>query len=120
VIRVKPYEEWKKRRKETHFTRRWTFAILLGVLLGIASLLDKGQVTTNALSSACRVEVVADTLPARSDPDPTARSLGNLRRGTVTGATTTIRNGYRQLADQSWALDQYLRPLPPVEKCAAQ
>jgi hypothetical protein len=121
---VNPPDWWTKRkavRDNVSFVRKWPFALILGALLGVLALIDKGSLTTDGgLSSACRVEVIADVLPTRSDPDPSAsRTYGNLKRGDLRGATTNVRNGYRQLADNTWALDQYLRPLPPVDKCTA-
>ena len=122
---VKAVDDWRKKRAvkraQVSFARKWPFAVIVGALLGVLALVDKGNLTTDGgLSSPCRVEVVADVLPTRSDPDPTAsRTYASLRRGDLRGATTNVRNGYRQLTDNTWALDQYLRPLPPVEKCKA-
>jgi hypothetical protein len=121
---VKSPDWWNKRkaaRAKVPFVRKWPFALILGAVLGVLALIDRGNLTTDGgLRSPCRVEVTADVLPARSDPDPTAsRVYGNLRRGDLREATTNVRNGYRQLADNTWALDQYLRPLPPVGKCKA-
>jgi hypothetical protein len=121
---VGPPDWWTNRRaarQDVSFFRKWPFALILGAALGVLALVDKGTLTTDGgLSSACRVEVIADVLPTRSDPDPSAsRTYGNLKRGDLRGATTNVRNGYRQLTDNTWALDQYLRPLPPADKCTA-
>lgn len=119
---VGPPDWWSKRRSaraSVSFVRKWPFALILGTLLGVFALIDRGSLTTDGgLSSPCRVEVTADLLPARSDPDPTdSRVYNTLKRGDLRGATTIVRNGYRQLSDNTWALSQYLRPLPPVDKC---
>jgi hypothetical protein len=120
---VKAIDDWRNKRKikrdQISFARKWPFAFIAGALLGVLALVDKGNLTTDGgLRSPCRVEVTAETLPTRSDPDPSAsRTYNSLKRGDLRGATTNVRNGYRQLTDNTWALDQYLRPLPPVEKC---
>jgi hypothetical protein len=96
---------WSKRkaaRSEVSFVRKWPFALIVGVTLGVLALIDKGNITTTAgLGSRCRVEVVADLLPTRSDPDPSgSRTYRTVKRGDLRGATTNVRNGYRQLVLQ--------------------
>jgi hypothetical protein len=113
---------WSKRRaarSSVSFVRKWPFAFIVGAVLGVLALIDKGNLTSDGgLSSPCRVEVTADQLPTRSDPDPSAsRTDETLKRGDLRGATTNVRNGYRQLTDDTWALNAYLRPLPPADKC---
>ena len=113
-----PRIKWKKNTEKRSFARSWLFTLGLGLLVGFGALLGQGSVRTDSgLSAPCRVEVTADTLPLRSAPEPAASSPGNLRRGDLRGATTTVRNGYRELSDGAWALDQYLRPLPPLSEC---
>jgi len=93
-------------------TRGWGFTIVLGVLLGFSALIDQGVVNADSeRTSPCRVEVTADTLPVRVDAQPSAKSTSTLKRGDLRGATTTVRNGYRQLSDGGWTLDTYLKPL---------
>jgi hypothetical protein len=90
----------------------WPFAILMGLILGVLVLVDKGAVTTSSLTAACRMQVTADLLSERGSADPAASSEKDLHRGDVVGATTEMQNGYRRLADGNWALDTYLNPLP--------
>src|ERR1700712_3139625 len=72
-VMVKAVDDWRKKRavkrSQVSFARKWPFAVIIGALLGVLALVDKGNLTTNGgLSSPCRVEVVADVLPTRSDP----------------------------------------------------
>jgi hypothetical protein len=101
-------------------TSGWPFAALVALGLGILVLIDAGSVSAKSgLSSACRVEVIADTLNVRANPEPTAPTISVLHRGDLHGAETTVRNGFRQLTGGGWAWDDFLRPLPG-SKCAAQ
>lgn len=96
----------------------WPFALVCGLVLGILVLLDNGVVNSNSITAACRVEVTADTLNARATPDASAATIKTLHRGDILGANTTVQNSYRKLLDGTWALDDFLRPLPG-SKCAA-
>jgi hypothetical protein len=121
IPRTKRQKERAKAKAEMSFARKWPFALIVGVLLGGLSMIDKGLVGTDSnLDSPCRVQVTAETLPTRSDADSGAGKVSELKRNQLVGATPTVRNGYRQLADGNWALSQYLQPLPPVENCTAK
>jgi hypothetical protein len=115
---------WLAKRREVHWSRRWPFAVILGVLLGISALLGKGTLATDGLVSPCQMTVVnTDLLPVRDEPDASVQPKAeyNLKRGDQRGATNTVRNGYRQLSDGNWALDTYLQPLAPSrDKCAPE
>jgi hypothetical protein len=100
--------------------RSWFFAAGCALVLGVLVLLDGGSLSTNSgLASPCRVEVTADVLNVRTSPDPGGTTTSVLHRGDLRGAETTVQNGYRQMVDGGWALDDFLRPLPG-SKCAAQ
>jgi hypothetical protein len=119
---VQFFDEWRASRKSVPFMRRWIFAIGLGLVLGVLSLISRGTLVADAgLTSPCQVTVVnADTLPVRAQPDASIQQkpLYDLKRGQQRGATTTVQNGYRKLSDGNWALDLYLQPLPPpLNKC---
>jgi hypothetical protein len=121
IPRTKRQKERAKAREEMSFARKWPFALILGTLLGLLALLDKGLVAPAAnLDSPCRVQVTAETLPVRGSADSTGDKVTELKRDQLIGATPTVTNGYRQLADGNWALSQYLQPLPPVENCTAK
>ena len=115
------FNDWRAKRAEKHWSRRWPFAIGLGVLLGISALINRGTLAPEGFASPCQVTVVnTDLLPVRSEPDASLRPKAeyNLRRGDQRGATNTVQNGYRKLSDGNWALDTYLKPLAPsVKEC---
>ncbi|MBA2323021.1 MAG: hypothetical protein H0V92_03020 [Pseudonocardiales bacterium] len=124
---VKAVDDWRSKRKAERdkitFTRKWPFALGLGLVLGLLALIDKGTLAADqGLTSTCQVTVVdTELLPVRSEPDAAAQPTAkyNLKRGEQRGVTTTLQNGYRKLSDGNWALDRYLRPLPPpLDKCA--
>jgi hypothetical protein len=92
--------------------RSWLFAAVIALVLGILVLIDNGQVNTDVLGAACRMQVTADVLAERAGPDPSAQSESELHRGDVLGATTEMQSGYRKLIDGNWARDTYLNPLP--------
>lgn len=93
--------------------KSWPFALMVALLLGLVVLIDRGSLSAESgLSAPCRVEVTADGLTVHSSPEPIGSIVGTLHRGDLRGAQTTVRNGYRELADGNWALDQALRPLP--------
>ncbi|WP_051580452.1 hypothetical protein [Pseudonocardia acaciae] len=107
-----------KLRKKFLDPKSWPFALMIALLLGLVVLIDKGSLSSESgLSAPCRVEVSADVLTVHSTPDSTGTIVATLHRGDLRGAQTTVRNGYRQLGDNNWALDQALRPLPG-SKCS--
>lgn len=118
------FNDWRDKRKEKHWSRRWPFAIILGLLLGISALINKGTLAPEGFVSPCQMTVVnTDLLPVRDEPNASAQPKAeyNLKRGDQRGATTTVQNGYRKLSDGNWALDTYLQPLPPsVNKCTPE
>ncbi|MBO0850167.1 MAG: SH3 domain-containing protein [Pseudonocardia sp.] len=103
----------KTLRKDKPKLWSWLVSLVIALVLGVAVLIDRGSLSSESgLSAPCRVEVTADGLTVHSSPDPTGSIVGTLHRGDLRGAQTTVRNGYRELADGNWALDQALRPLP--------
>lgn len=99
--------------------RSWFFALVVSLVLGVLVLVDKGSVSTDAgLNSPCRVEVIGTDVNVRSEPDVNGSVTTTLHRGDLRGAETAVQDGYRQMSDGGWALDDLLRPLPG-SKCAA-
>ena len=100
--------------------RSWFFALVVSLVLGVLVLIDNGSVSTTdaGLTSPCRVEVIGTDVNVRSSPDVNGSVTTTLHRGDLRGAETGVQNGYRQLSDGGWALDDLLRPLPG-SKCAA-
>lgn len=102
--------KWKKLQRPN--ARGWPFAMVVALVLGVLVLLDSGTISSTAVTASCRVEVTAEVLSARSGPDPSAQPQRELHRGDLVGAETDIQNGYRKLTDSTWALNEYLRPVP--------
>jgi hypothetical protein len=102
--------KWKKLTKPD--AKGWPFALVIALVLGVLVLLDGGSISSTAVTASCRVEVTAEVLSARSGADPSAQPQRELHRGDLLGAETEVQNGYRKLADGTWALNEYLRPVP--------
>ncbi|HEX5402295.1 MAG TPA: SH3 domain-containing protein [Pseudonocardiaceae bacterium] len=92
--------------------------IVIGVVVVVAVLYaiqsgKKGNAQTggSTASGNCQVQVTADALNVRSTPESTGKVIGKLTTGAVHTATSTIRNGYRQLAANEWASSQFLKPV---------
>jgi hypothetical protein len=95
--------------------RSWPFVIVIGLLLTLLSLIDRGGV--DAVSSAvtgttCSFTVTGDDVNVRPDATATSEPVQKLNKGTTITATKTVTNGFRQLADGRWVLDGYLTPVP--------
>lgn len=97
--------------------RGWTFVLLLGAILAVVALVDRGGLDEAASTGAtgCRLEVVADQLNVRSGPGPEAALVATLTRGATVDGTTVVRNGFRELSEARWAADQFLTPLPGTD-----
>jgi uncharacterized protein YgiM (DUF1202 family) len=93
--------------------------IVIGVVVVVAVLYviqsgKKGNAQTGGGSTAsgtCQVQVTADVLNVRSGPGANDKVVGKLTTGAVHGATTTVQNGFRELAANQWAANQFLKPV---------
>lgn len=94
-------------------TKKWVIggAVVLGVFLLFAAHNNENSSGVGA-SRSCMVTVTADMLNVRSNPDSDASVVQTYHRGDVVAADRTIRNGYRQLAPDQWAMQDYLAPTP--------
>lgn len=93
--------------------RSWTFVVILGVVLTVLAMIDRGSGTAGADgSTGCQVEVTTDQLNVRAGPAEQSELLGALDRGTVLDATRTVTDGFRQLEDGRFVSDTYLTPVP--------
>jgi uncharacterized protein YgiM (DUF1202 family) len=72
---------------------------------------SKDKSTAQTSSGGCQVKVTADVLNVRSDPTNTAKIVGKLTNGDVTGATKTVQNNFRQLGDSRWVAAQFVSPV---------
>ena len=99
----------------------WFFVLVAGVVLAILALIDRGGIdevtgsttTTTATGvTGCQLEVATDQLNVRAGPSQNAEMLEILTRGDQVDGTAVIVDGYRQLGERRWVMDQWLTPLP--------
>lgn len=95
--------------------RSWPLVIVIGVLLTILSIIDRGgvdAVRSAVAGTTCSFTVTGDEVNVRPDATATSVPVQKLDKGTTITATKTVANGFRQLADGRWVLDGYLTPVP--------
>jgi hypothetical protein len=105
--------KYKIPKLESKQYRSWTFVVILGVLLALVAIIDRGgldSVTADG-STGCQLEVNVDTLNVRSGPSPEASLVETLNRGTVVDGTNVVTDGFRELENSRWADDRYLTPV---------
>jgi hypothetical protein len=94
----------------------WAFVLVAGVVLALIAIVDRGgfEVTASASdgSTGCQLEVTTDQLNVRSGPSQEAELLRTLARGARVDGTRIQTNFYRQLEDGTWAVSEFLTPLP--------
>lgn len=92
--------------------KSWGFVLVLGILLTVISIIDRGGLALVPESGKCSFTVNTAPLNVRSEPSVTAPQVAQLTQGTQLGATNIVTGGFRKLADGQWVLDQYLTPVP--------
>jgi hypothetical protein len=95
--------------------RSWSFVIVVGLLLALLSIIDRGglaAVRSAPVSASCSFTVTGDGVNVRSQSTATSPQVQQLAKGDTIKATTTVANGFRQLVDGDWVLDGYLTPTP--------
>jgi uncharacterized protein YgiM (DUF1202 family) len=95
--------------------RSWAFVIVIGLLLALISIIDRGGVA--AVGSAvggvtCGFTVNGDTVNVHTEATASSPSVQQLAKGQAVTGTTTVTNGYRQLENGTWVLESYLTPVP--------
>lgn len=98
-------------------TKSWAFVVLLGVLLTVVALLDRGSLETTRAdgSTGCQLEVTTDQLNIRVGPAVDAESDGTVTRGQLLDGTTTVVDGFRELEDGRYVADEFLTPVPGTD-----
>src|SRR4051794_18359471 len=99
---------------ESSSFKGWTFVLIAGVVLALLAIIDRGglgALPTATGTSACQLEVTTDQLNVRNGPSEGAALVTTLNRGTHVDGTRVVTDGYRQMQDGRWALDQYLLPV---------
>lgn len=84
-----------------------------GGLLALYLLGDGAQrsaAETTADATQCRVTVVADVLNVRAAPALDAPIVGKFTKDAETDADKLVENGFRKLADDRWAANEFLAP----------
>jgi hypothetical protein len=94
----------------------WAFVLVAGTALAFVAILDRGgldEVRTSADgSTGCQLEVAADQLNVRAEPNPESRLVETRVRGDRVDGTPVVTNGFRELKGNLWAANQFLTPLP--------
>jgi len=70
----------------------------------------EGAAEPAADATQCRVTVNADVLNVRAAPTMDAPIVGKFTKDAETDADTLVENGFRRLADERWAANEYLTP----------
>jgi len=105
--------ETEDKKRRFNF-RGWPFVIVIGLLLALLSILDRGglaAVRTAPTGSSCSFTVTGNGVNVRSQATATSSQVEQLATGTTVTGTTTVTNGFRQLSDGDWVLDNYLTPV---------
>jgi hypothetical protein len=98
-------------------TRSWAFVIVLGALLTVLALLDRGSLDEARAdgSTGCQLEVTTDQLNVRAGPAAVAEQVGTVQRGQLLDGTTTVVDGFRELEDGRYVADEFLTPVPGTD-----
>jgi hypothetical protein len=98
-------------------TRGWAFVVVLGALLTVLALVDRGSVDEAIAdgSTGCQLEVTTDQLNVRAGPAAEAELVGTVTRGQVLDGTTTVTDGFRELEDGRFVADEFLTPVPGTD-----
>ena len=93
--------------------RSWSFVVVIGLLLALLAILDRGGLAAVRSSAVgtCSFTVTGDGVNVRSQSTATSSQVQQLPKGTVVTGTKTVANGFRQLADGDWVVDGYLTPV---------
>jgi uncharacterized protein YgiM (DUF1202 family) len=93
--------------------RSWAFVIIIGLFLAVLSMIDgAGSTKPAAPATTCSFTVNADAVNVRTGATAASPSVQKLERGQTVVATKTVDNGFRQMADGTWVLDNLLTPVP--------
>ena len=95
--------------------RSWGLVIVIGLLLAVLSLIDRGglgDTTTVVEGQACSFTVNGNDVNVRTGATAASPSVQKLPQGQTVVATKTVINGFRQMADGTWVLDSLLTPVP--------
>lgn len=104
-----PMEEGKKRLRVRWGS--WAFVLFVGTVLTVVAMIDRGGLRVGSDSAAgCRLTVV-EGVNVRSAPSADADLIETLPAGAEVEGTVVVTDGFRELAGNRWAADQFLTPL---------
>jgi hypothetical protein len=103
------------KRPDATLYRSWTFVVVIGVVLAVLALIDRGDPAAADGSTGCQLEVTTNELNVRAGPAEDSELLGTLTRGTLVDGTTTVTDGFRELEDGRYVGDVYLTPVPGTD-----
>jgi hypothetical protein len=89
--------------------------ILIGGGAGLLAIVYGGDKQPQDAAAAvnpaqCRVTVTADVLNVRAAPALDAPIVGKFRKDAETDADKVVENGFRKIANDKWASDEFLAP----------
>lgn len=98
-------------------TRGWAFVVVLGALLTVVALFDRGGLDEARAdgSTGCQLEVTTDQLNVRAAPVAESEQLGAVVRGQLLDGTTVVTDGFRELEDGRYVADEFLTPVPGTD-----
>ncbi|MGH3433136.1 MAG: SH3 domain-containing protein [Thermocrispum sp.] len=92
-------------------------AVLVGVTLiyilgnGDRTPGGNGGGSTGGNDPGCQFTVSADVLNVRASPSTRANVVGKVTEEDTVDAEPTVRNGFRKLAEDGWAAEEFLAPV---------
>ena len=89
--------------------RSWSFVVVMGLLITLVSIIDRGGLSTE--SGPCEFTVNTPSLNVRAEPNAAAPQVQQLGQGVQITATNIVTAGFRKVSDGHWALDGYLTPV---------
>ena len=95
--------------------RSWAFVIVIGLILAMLSLIDRGglgETTAVVEGQACTFTVTGTDVNVRTGATAASPSVQKLNQGETVVGTPTVTNGFRQMAGGAWVLDSLLTPVP--------
>ena len=95
--------------------RSWPLVIVIGLILAVLSLIDRGglgDTTTAVAGQTCSFTANGAEVNVRTGATAASPSVQKLDQGQTVVATKTVINGFRQTAEGTWVLDSLLTPVP--------
>jgi hypothetical protein len=95
--------------------RSWPLVIVIGLILAILSLIDRGglgDTTTVVAGQACSFTVIGTDVNVRTGASAASPAVQKLNQGDTVAGTKTVTNGFRQMVGGAWVLDGLLTPVP--------